>query len=86
MTKGTQVIINLSEKGTEQKWEAKLSSQDDNTLTIRVTPPPKCFIGKWKMEIRSISKKPETIQRRYRHKSTIYILFNPWNKGKGTFI
>ena len=45
--------------------------------------PPTCAVGRWELKIDVIDKGESTMTvYRYNDKGRIYILFNPWCKGK----
>ena len=83
-TKGSKIEFLLSADDVPKEWGAFIKSNSDGWLTIEVTTPPKCPVGKWQMKIDVVKKKnpkDKPTKYRYEHKDPIYILFNPWCKG-----
>lgn len=59
-------------------WSILLKLQEHNMLLLHVSSPPTTAVGEWTMGIQLDNDEPGTVNQR------IYILYNPWNKGKAT--
>ena len=70
-------------KFTADKWAANLVSNNGKEAVIDINVPSTCAIGEW-----SISVETETIENdkkktfEFEHSDDIFIIFNPWCKGK----
>ncbi|XP_060601328.1 annulin-like [Ruditapes philippinarum] len=85
--KGSYVEFILSAKDVPKEWGAYIKSDSNGWLTVVVTTPPTCAVGKWTMKIDVVKKKDnKSVVFRYVHKDPIYILFNPWCKDDGVFM
>ena len=83
--KGTHVQCLLSPVGNPNGWAAILRGrqQRKTEAVVAITTPPDCIVGDWDLTIENVvqqDKKPQTFT--YRHPSKLYILFNPWCKGR----
>ncbi|XP_053404043.1 hemocyte protein-glutamine gamma-glutamyltransferase-like isoform X2 [Mercenaria mercenaria] len=82
--KGSKVEFILSAKDVPKEWGAyiKPKAGSKEELTVVVTIPPTCAVGKWSLKIDVVKTKDKgkTAVFRYTHKDPIYILFNPWCK------
>lgn len=81
---GTLVELILSAKDEPLKWGAKIEANTGNSLTIKVFTPPTLCVGKWKCMVDAIKKSADTRSKvdRYHCVEPIYMLFNPWCKGR----
>lgn len=58
-------------------------SKKDKTITVRIYTPVTLYIGEWKFMIDVIKKVDnKTIGYRFNHEQKIFMIFNPWCKGK----
>ena len=87
ISKRTEVHLSLSSKVNTKGWDAKIESKGENTIKVRVTTPANCFVGKWTLLIDNVKETGGSYEvHRYYHEPKIYILFNPWCKGRQDFI
>ena len=74
-------------KFTPDKWAAKLVSERSGPngcdAVIDINPPATVAIGEWSLIVDTKTKlDKKTKIYRYEHPDDIYMLFNPWCKGK----
>lgn len=87
ISKGTRIMLRLSDEDKPKKWGAKIKSTDGDSIVMTIMTPPECLVGKWAVKIDSIFKSGDTHKRyRYTHKDDIYMLFNPWCPDDTVFI
>ena len=62
---------------------------DNTTLRLKIKSPADTIIGRWKLFVNTFLKKEKDMSdeekegiRRYAYPQPVYILFNPWCKGK----
>ena len=84
-SRGTQVVLMLSDEDEPRKWGAKVVSQEGETFTIRIITPPHLAVNKWKFSFDTVLNTNDRCQV-FRHTRSfpVYILFNPWCPGKLT--
>ena len=84
-SRGTQVVLLLSDEDEPKKWGAKVLSQEGETFTIRIVTPPHLAVNKWKFSFDTVFNADDKCQV-FRHPRSfpVYILFNPWCAGKNT--
>ena len=81
-SKGTRVVMMLSDVDTPREWGAKVVKMDGSDVTVRIFTPPNCIVSKWTFKFDTILKKEEGSKVfRYTHAHPIYLLFNPWCPG-----
>lgn len=87
--KGTLVVLpvtstrNFTLEGSS--WDICMSRQERTILTVQIQIPYVAGVGVWRMKIHSqIAGNEKT--KVYDCKDNIYILFNPWCKGKKNFV
>lgn len=87
-SKGTLVELVLSDRDLPKQWGAKIKHVQGELLNVTIIVPATCYVGKWKLKIDVIKRKPDERMKiyRYQHKQPIYVIFNPWCKGKATRI
>lgn len=80
-SRGSHVEFILSDEDNPKEWGAYIQSKQDNTISLVLTTPPTCAVGKWSLKI-DVVKKTNTAANlyRYSHKDPIFVLFNPWCK------
>ncbi|KAJ8303411.1 hypothetical protein KUTeg_019807 [Tegillarca granosa] len=76
-----RVTLILSDEDVPGEWGAKLLSNRDITIVVRVYTPATLYIGEWKFMI-DVLKKVDNIKvgYRFRHEQKMFIIFNPWCK------
>ncbi|XP_059152311.1 annulin-like [Physella acuta] len=80
-SKGTHVEFLLSSDDKSSKWEATLVSKQEKSITVNVTTPPSCLVGKWRLHLDVIKSEEHKVNiYRYQYKQPIYVIFNPWCK------
>ncbi|XP_064598834.1 uncharacterized protein LOC135465525 [Liolophura sinensis] len=81
-SKGTLVELVLSDRDLPKQWGAKIKHVQGELLNVTIIVPPTCYVGKWKLKIDVIKRKPDERMKiyRYQHKNPFYIIFNPWCK------
>lgn len=85
--KGTRVTLILSDKDEEKEWGAWIMKNEDKELTVRINTPPTCYVGIWQLQVETIQKADnKKVIFEYNHDQEIYILFNPWCKGKKSLL
>ena len=86
--KDSKVEFDLSAKDVPKEWGAYVVSEADDWLTIVITTPPTCAVGKWKLKIDVVKKKSsdKSVVFSYVHKDPLYLLFNPWCKGIASYV
>jgi transglutaminase 1 len=72
----------MSDEDKPGFWGAKVKDIKENNVTVTVFTPTKCYVGKWQFGIDSMQKANKGRVFRYADKNPIYLLFNPWCKGK----
>lgn len=78
-SKGTRVLLVLSDTDKAREWGARILRMNENELTVRIFTPPNCIIGKWLFKFDAILKKGDQQKIfRYTHENPVYVLFNPW--------
>ena len=86
-SRGSHVEFVLSAQDDPQEWGALILSQTENSLKLKVMTPPTCPVGRWKLKIDVVKKEDTgTTVYRYNYVGRIYILFNPWCKGRETIL
>lgn len=82
--KATHVEVALSKDDVSAcHWGATILTEKENNVTVRVVTPPTLYVGKWTFRVDVIKKYlDKNIVYRYKHPEPIYILFNPWCKGR----
>ncbi|XP_074644522.1 hemocyte protein-glutamine gamma-glutamyltransferase-like [Tubulanus polymorphus] len=86
-SRGTSVTIVLSDYDQPGRWTAEIKSHNVNGVTIAVSTPYDCIVGKWSLQVDTFLKyKPNGKAYRYFHKNPVYILFNPWCPDDGTYM
>lgn len=76
------LIVGLA---SESAWHSRLSSIDNATAAVSVTPSAKAVVGEWSIDVDTRSKKDTHLERsisKHTAKKNIFILFNPWCKRK----
>lgn len=81
LSRSTLVIVHLVDKLDNKSWEAKIIEQKDTRIKLSINTPPTAPIGHYQLSVitwtpkgsNTYSCKPE---------NDIYLLFNPWCKGK----
>lgn len=81
LSRGTLVTVPLVDKSQNKGWEAKIIEQKDTRMKLSVSTLPTAPIGRYGLSV--ITWTPEG-SNTYSHKpkNDIYMLFNPWCKGK----
>ncbi|XP_054841165.1 coagulation factor XIII A chain [Eublepharis macularius] len=83
--KGTYIQVPLVKELQSGKWGAKITSSENNTVTLSVLSAPNCIVGKFRMYIAVLT--PYGILRTRRNPDTdTYILFNPWCAEDAVFL
>ena len=81
---GTQVELYLSSDSRydASQWRLHIESISGTSVTVSITAPSTCPVGKWYMNIELVHPDGNTRPNanRYKHKDPIYVLFNPWNR------
>jgi len=82
-SRGTRVVLLLSDEDEPKKWGAKILNQEGATFTIRIFTPPHVTVGKWKFSFNTVFRN-DGKREVYLHQNSypVYILFNPWCAGK----
>ena len=81
-SKGTSIVMNLSDYDAPKQWGAKVVNITDNTMTMKVYTPATCPVGKWDFKFDTFIKSGENTKVfRYSHPHPVYMIFNPWNPG-----
>lgn len=81
-TKGTRILLILSDKDVDKEWGAWILNNEEKKLSVRINTPPTCYVGIWKLQVETIKKVDnKKIIFEYTHDQDIYVLFNPWCKG-----
>ena len=80
-----------------RKWSAEVKNVENNIVTLTLQTAPTAFIGKWQLSIVTVlnpkeeehkgheeedHEKPKKMVEHYRQKDPIYLIFNPWCKGR----
>lgn len=68
-----------------EAWGVRLISADGNDLSLEVRSPVDSPVGIWSLNVETTildSREPPTT---YKYEKDIYLLFNPWVKGKSSF-
>eukprot|EP00918_Siedleckia_nematoides_P033728 GHVU01073272.1.p1 GENE.GHVU01073272.1~~GHVU01073272.1.p1 ORF type:complete len:769 (-),score=118.27 GHVU01073272.1:951-3257(-) len=78
-SKGTKIIVILSDIDEAKEWGAKVVSTTDNSLRVKIYTPPNGIVAKWNFAFDTILKKADASKVfRYKHSVPVYIIFNPW--------
>ncbi|XP_064640895.1 hemocyte protein-glutamine gamma-glutamyltransferase-like [Lineus longissimus] len=86
VSRNTSVLIIMSDKDKPGCWGAKVKEVKEDSVTVTVFTPSKCFVGKWQFGIDSLQKANKERVFRYADKSPIYILFNAWCKEDSVYM
>lgn len=81
VSKGTHVIIPLVDHLEDERWEAKVTEQNDNKIKLSVNSPANAVVGLYGFTVTTCSGKSETASTHNTDKNII-MLFNPWCEGK----
>ncbi|NXH18714.1 F13A factor, partial [Bucco capensis] len=75
--KGTYIPVLLSDVLKPDKWGAKITQQENNSIQLSIMPSSSCIVGKFRLYVAVWT--PFGILRTPRNAATdTYILFNPW--------
>uniref|UniRef100_UPI00358F213A protein-glutamine gamma-glutamyltransferase K-like n=1 Tax=Myxine glutinosa TaxID=7769 RepID=UPI00358F213A len=75
MNKGTEIHLHLSPTLPSGKWGACVKAMNDRHLTLSISSPPDCVIGRYELDC---PKHCLTGEDGPVAKTHFYILFNPW--------
>uniref|UniRef100_A0A0P4WF09 protein-glutamine gamma-glutamyltransferase n=1 Tax=Scylla olivacea TaxID=85551 RepID=A0A0P4WF09_SCYOL len=91
--KGTQGVVTMMGKTmfdkSHEEWDARMVENKGRILTLEVQIPSVAPVGSWKMATELKPRDPaadRSARHLMRQDTTIYILFNPWNKHDGTYM
>ena len=62
------------------EWRAKVMKAEGTKLTVKISIPSDCLIGRYKMGVRT--RVGGDFAFRLAFEEHIYVLFNPWCEGK----
>ena len=95
VSKGTSISLDLEpkagtdagsseESGMDRRpaWSLAIVGAEGNRTNVTVTPTAECCVGIWELTINTTKKSDPKKIRSHKCKNKIYILFNPWCKGK----
>ncbi|XP_038056774.1 protein-glutamine gamma-glutamyltransferase K-like isoform X2 [Patiria miniata] len=66
------------------EWAAKVTGVQETKMTVRISSPSTCQIGRYKMAVKT--SVGETNDFRFELEGHIYVLFNPWCKDDDVFM
>lgn len=81
MSKGTQVNVPLVENLEEGRWGAAVVEQDGNRLQLSVNSPATAAIGRYQLAVETTCTGGRAVST-HNPANDVYMLFNPWCKGK----
>lgn len=91
--RGTQGILDVSGKvmldKSHDEWDVRVAGNKGKLLTLEVQIPTTAPVGIWLMALELKPKDPNadsSARQVLRDPTTIYILFNPWNKHDTTYM
>lgn len=82
---GTHVDFWLSKELKFKEWSAVVAEKRSKTdYFITLTSPPNCIVSNWQLVVEVITNtaKGQEVTSVYIHPTLVYILFNPWCRGK----
>ncbi|GAA6092427.1 protein-glutamine gamma-glutamyltransferase K [Tachysurus ichikawai] len=79
VSKGTHIIIPVTEELQDLCWEAKVVEQNASRIKLSINSPTNAVIGKYKLTVSTRSTGSENVTTHDPDKD-IYMLFNPWCK------
>ncbi|KAF6718385.1 Protein-glutamine gamma-glutamyltransferase K [Oryzias melastigma] len=85
VSKGTHVIIPLVDHLEDERWEAKVTEQNDNKIKLSVNSPANAVVGLYGFTVTTCSGKSETASTHNTDKNII-MLFNPWCEEDTVFL
>lgn len=81
ISKGTLVTVPLVDKLDNKSWQAMIIEQKDTRIKLSVSIPPTAPIGRYELSVITWTPKGSATFAR-QPENDIYLLFNPWCKGK----
>uniref|UniRef100_A0AAV2JV13 Protein-glutamine gamma-glutamyltransferase K n=1 Tax=Knipowitschia caucasica TaxID=637954 RepID=A0AAV2JV13_KNICA len=84
VSKGTHVIVPLVKHLEDERWEAKVVEQADNTIKLSVNSPATAVVGLYGLSVVTGSLKGEPTS--YNSPKNIVMLFNPWCEEDTVFL
>lgn len=82
-TQGVDIVTKKDSYLTDlEAWGVRMIGASENDLSIEVRSPVDSPVGVWQLNIETTvadSKKPPNV---YQYDNDIYLLFNPWLKGR----
>lgn len=84
VSKGTHVVVPLVENLKNDRWEAAVVKQDGNRLKLSVNSPATAVIGRYQLIVETSCASGQFIST-HDPANDIYVLFNPWCRGRKAF-
>lgn len=81
LSRGTLVSVPLVDKLENKRWEAKIIEQKDTRIKLCVNTLSTAPIGRYELSVITWSPKGSNTYGR-KPENDIYLLFNPWCKGR----
>lgn len=81
VSKGTQVNVPLVENLEDGRWEAAVVKQEGNRIRLSVNSPATAAVGRYQLTVETTCRGGHAVST-HNPANDVYILFNPWCKGK----
>lgn len=81
--KNTLVRLPIPSSDTDSGWTATIKETAGSDMTLTVTPPSNCYVGKWRMMGCIVDSDNQT---RLSKQKDVCILFNPFNKDDDVYM
>ena len=87
ISKNTSIRLNPKKGLKKGHWSAGLKVTEVKQVEVEVLTSSDSIIGKWRLTVKTsctTADRETKMILKYQHKEPVYLLFNPWCKGKIT--